>query len=266
MIFNWGFKALPPKSPAKFENTLSMLLRNQAQDSNTATIWQLWVCLATLFQLTPLGAAEIKIDISGFWQLDEAASDDPRPMLKDIGKFEKKKRKDVESTGPRGDKPIGSDTYKRYWEHVAEDKEWRKVANAAHKGSIKSLVFNRRLAIAQTENGFKVWYQDGFVRDINPNPYGRVFSASGDELVANDLGRTLSYVKKDKIISETRTKPRGEILESFQASPDKQKLFVTIKVDRPDWSKIVKIKQIYTAVENSGNDAIESAPSDAASN
>ena len=117
---------------------------------------------------------------------------------------------------------------------------------------------SREVAVAQTETGFKVWYQDGFVRDINPNPYGRVFSASGDELVANDLGRTLSYVKKDKIISETRTKPRGEILESFHASPDRTKLFVTIKVDRPDWSRIVEIKQVYKRVASSDDDAPES--------
>ena len=232
-----------------------MLIRNLLQDRNTAIFWLF--CAAALFLSSPSEATKGKVDISGFWQLDEAASDDPQPILKDIGKFNKKKSKKTESDGPRGDRPIGSDTYKRYWEHVSEDKEWRKVANAAHKGSIKSLVFNRRLAVAQTETGFKVWYQDGFVRDINPNPYGRVFSASGDELVANDLGRTLSYVKKDKIISETRTKPRGEILESFHASPDRTKLFVTIKVDRPDWSRIVEIKQVYKRVASSDDDAPE---------
>ncbi|MEM7466785.1 MAG: hypothetical protein AAF387_07855 [Pseudomonadota bacterium] len=104
------------------------------------------------------------------------------------------------------------------------------------------------MAIAETESGFKVWYQDGFVRDINPNPYGRVFSASGDELVANDLGRTLSYVKKTKIVSETRTEPRGEIFETFEPSVNGQELTVSIKIDRPDWKKIVVLRQTYTRV------------------
>lgn len=190
-----------------------------------------------------------KVDISGFWALDEALSDDPKPILKEIGKSKKKKKRGSDS--PKGsNKPIGSDTYRRYWEHVSDDKEWRTTANAAHGGSIKSLLFNKRLAVASTDNGFKVWYQDGFVRDINPNPYGRVFSASGDELVANGLGRTLSYVKKKRIISETRTKPRGEIIESFEPSADGKTLAVIVKVDRPDWEKIVELKQVYRRIAN----------------
>ena len=190
-------------------------------------------------------AANKKVDISGLWTLDETLSDDPEAQLKDIGKTKSKKAKPGDTENRRGDKPVGDDTFRRYWEHVADDKEWRRVANAAHKGSIKSLVLNTRLAIASTESGFKVWYQDGFVRDINPNPYGRVFSASGDELVANDLGRTLSYVKKRKIISETRVEPRGDILETFEPSEDQQMLTVTIKIDRPDWRKIVELKKVY---------------------
>lgn len=190
-----------------------------------------------------------KVDISGFWALDEELSDDPKPLVKDIGKIKGKKKKTGDSS-KKAKTPIGGDTYRRYWEHVSNNKEWRTTANAAHAGSIKSLLFNQRFAIASTDSGFKLWYQDGFVRDINPNPYGRVFSASGDELVANDLGRTLSYVKKKRIISETRTKPRGEILESFEPSADGKTLTVTVKVDRPDWEKIVEIKQIYRRIAN----------------
>lgn len=202
------------------------------------------VFTVTLFSSVAV-AKDKKVDISGFWVLDETVSDDAESQLEDIGTSKGKKSKKNESENRRGDKPVGDDTFRRYWEHVAEDKEWRRVANAANKGSIKSLVFNQRLAVATTESGFKVWYQDGFVRDINPNPYGRVFSASGDELVANDLGRTLSYVKKGKIVSETRIEPRGDILETFQTSEDKQTLTVTIKVDRPDWRKIVNLKKVY---------------------
>lgn len=193
------------------------------------------------------------VNISGFWQLDESLSDDPKPMMKDIGKIrENKKKSDGSANGGR--QPVGGDTYRRYWEHVSSDKQWRATADAAHGGSIKSLLFNQRLAIAATEHGFKVWYQDGFVRDINPNPYGRVFSANGDELVANDLGRTLSYVKKQKIISETRTKPRGEILETFEPSDNGETLKITIKVDRPDWDKIIKLQQTYRRVANAVQD------------
>ena len=203
--------------------------------------------LASVYPVS-INAATPTVNISGFWVLDEDLSDDPEPELKDIGKFKSRKHEKSDDEHRQGDKPVGKDTFRRYWEHVAENKEWRRVANAANKGSIKSLVFNKRLAIAATDSGFKVWYQDGFVRDINPNPYGRVFSASGDELVANDLGRTLSYVKKGKIISETRIEPRGDIFETFQPSSDQQRLEVTIKVDRPDWNKIVKLKQVYRRV------------------
>ena len=198
-------------------------------------------------------AKDKKVDISGLWVVDESMSDDPESQLKDIGKSQGKKGKKNESENRRGDKPVGDDTFRRYWEHVADDKEWRRVANAANKGSIKSLIFNQRLAVAATESGFKVWYQDGFVRDINPNPYGRVFSASGDELVANDLGRTLSYIEKGKLVSETRIEPRGEIFETFQASEDNQMLTVTIKVDRPDWRKIVELKKVYRRVTESSS-------------
>ncbi|MGR8947930.1 MAG: hypothetical protein ACU84Q_07780 [Gammaproteobacteria bacterium] len=235
-------------------------MRNHSANPNIAPTTHGVLGIVLLLFTLSASAVDPKVNISGFWELDEVASDDPESALKDIGKFDENKRRKRDSQGPKGDRPIGGDTYKRYWQHVAEDKEWQKVANAAHRGSIKSLVFNSRLAIAQTETGFKVWYQDGFVRDINPNPYGRVFSASGDELVANDLGRTLSYVKKDKIISETRTKPRGEILESFRTSPALDKLFVSIKVDRPDWNKIVELNQVYTRVSKNPVDQPEIPP------
>ena len=211
----------------------------------TAVLISSLIVLSANLLVTAAIAADQPVNLSGLWVIDETASDDPEPQLKDIGKRKGKKPKQSESEHREGDKDVGDDTFRRCWAHVADDKEWRSVANAGRKGSIKSLVFNKRLAIAATEDGFKVWYQDGFVRDINPNPYGRVFSASGDELVANDLGRTLSYVKKGKIISETRIEPRGDILETFLLSDDKKTLTVTIKVDRPDWSKIVKLKKVY---------------------
>lgn len=229
-----------------------MMISNPSANNQMLNLWRTWTLLAIAVGLSPIGAAGAKervVDLSGFWELDTARSDDPEEIIKSLGKINKKKQKQTIDTDNGKRKPIGGDTYRRYWEHVSEDREWRKTADAAHGGTVRSILVNSRLAAAATEDGFKVWYQDGFVRDINPNPYGRIFSASGDELVTNDLGRTLSYEKKGKIISETRIKPRGEIVESFAIEDAGQTLVVKIKVDRPDWDKIIEVTQTYRKLD-----------------
>ncbi|MEM7466784.1 MAG: hypothetical protein AAF387_07850 [Pseudomonadota bacterium] len=84
-------------------------------DTNTRYYNGLCGILLLALLISPLIQAAPAVNISGFWQLDETRSDDPAPQLKDVGKFNQKKKRSSETQQRAGDKPIGGDTYRRYW-------------------------------------------------------------------------------------------------------------------------------------------------------
>ena len=184
-------------------------------------------------------------DISGFWTLNAELSDDADKKFKDLVKSQKKKFALRKAEEKREKSAAGGATFKRYWEHVADQAEWNKLASAVHDGTLLSLMFATRLAIAATDIGFKAWYDDGYVRDIKPNPNGRVFTASGDEIISDGIGRTLAFWRGAKLNLETRGKKRGKIFETMSVSPDRSQLTITLEIDRKDWAKVVTLKQVF---------------------
>jgi head-tail adaptor len=81
-----------------------------------------------------------------------------------------------------------------------------------------------------------------------PNPGGRVFTASGQELVQSEIGFTLAYAKDQTLNLETRIKKGGQLLEVISLSADGDTLTINIEIDRRDWKWIAKVDRVFHRV------------------
>ena len=82
----------------------------------------------------------------------------------------------------------------------------------------------------------------------NPNPGGRIFTASGNELVSTEIGHTLAYWKDASLMLETRTAHGGKLTEYIETSADGTRLTMKIEIDRRDWKQIVYLDRVFNRV------------------
>lgn len=179
----------------------------------------------------------------GSWQLDASASGDPAKELKGIRKSKRKKK--PTNAGPDTKNGPLSDTQRRYWEHANDGKQWEHSKALAHAGPMQRLLESRNIEIVAADNGYLFIYADGYERSVIPNPGGRVFTASGDELVETDVGFTLAYWKEASLNLETRIADGGKLTERMAMSADGERLTYNIEIDRRDWKWIVKLERVF---------------------
>lgn len=188
--------------------------------------------------------------IVGIWQLDASASGDPAKELKGI-RVSKRTKKPVYA-GPATKKGPLSDTQRRYWESASEGKQRRYSKALAHAGPVQRLLESENLEIVPTDNGYTFIYADGYERSVIPNPGGRVFTASGDELVKTDIGFTLAFWKDKSLRLETRIEDGGKLTERVTTSADGNRLTVKIEIDRRDWKWIVELDRVFDRIAPNG--------------
>ncbi len=184
--------------------------------------------------------------IAGIWQLDASASGDPAKELKGI-RVSKRTKKPA-SSGPEVKKGPLSDTQRRYWESASDGKQRQYSKSLVHAGPLQRLLESQNLEIVPTDGGYVFIYADGYERSVIPNPGGRVFTASGDELVKTDIGFTLAFWKDTNLHLETRIEGGGKLNERITTSADGNRLTVSIEVDRRDWKWIVKLDRVFDRV------------------
>jgi hypothetical protein len=93
-----------------------------------------------------------------------------------------------------------------------------------------------------------VTYDEKYQRKLVPNPYGRVFSASGAELIADDYGHTLSFWRKNELVVETNS-DGVSIVERYRFEPENSKLKATISVT-PSGRVGIKFVRIFDAADS----------------
>ena len=183
--------------------------------------------------------------INGRWQLDAELSTDSADELKGIRKSKKKKSRKSETKKSSG--PTNA-TQQRYWQHANEGKEWKRSRELVHAGPIQRLLESTNLEIVLDGDGYLFIYADGYERPVVPNPGGRVFTASGQELVQSEIGFTLAYAKDQTLNLETRIKKGGQLLEMISLSADGDTLTINIEIDRRDWKWIAKVDRVFHRV------------------
>ncbi len=204
------------------------------------------VVLLCVMLLQNVSALADPATIIGRWRLDTAASVDPADELKGIRASKRKKKNPPVAAGPEAG-PLG-DTQRRYWEQANAGEEWTHSKELTHAGPVQRLLESENLEIVPADNGYIFIYADGYERSVIPNPNGRVFTASGEELVETDIGFTLAFWRKGTLILETRITQGGKLNEQITASEDGDRLTVNIVIDRRDWKWIAKLDRVFDRV------------------
>jgi hypothetical protein len=201
-----------------------------------------------IFALLPISSPGLETGptpITGRWQIDASISTKAEDVLKKIRKSKRKKRSDKD---PYQQSESGNDTQRRYWQRANGGEQWRHSRELEHTGPLQRLLESENLEIVETEKGYVFIYADGYEREIVPNPAGRVFTASGNELVETGIGHTLAYWHEATLKFETGTKGGGKLSEQITLSADGERLTVSIEIDRRDWKWIAKVKRIFERV------------------
>lgn len=205
------------------------------------------VSLLTLFLLLVVAqnSSADAPQITGRWQLDESISTDAADELKGIRK--KKRFSANDKQGPRSG-GVGDVAQSRYWQEANAGKEWHHTHELAHAGPLQRLLESKNLEVVVEGPGYLFVYADGYERPVVPNPGGRVFTASGDELVKSAIGFTLAFWEDKTLVMETRIKRGGKLIERMDLSADGTKLAVEITIDRRDWEWVAKVQRHFNRV------------------
>jgi hypothetical protein len=178
---------------------------------------------------------------AGRWQIDPGASTDPATELKGI-RASKIRAKSLKPLTP-GARP-GQATEQRYWQEANAGEQWQHSKELVHAGALQRVLESENLEIITQAEGYLFIYADGFERPVVPSPAGRVFTASGDELVKTEIGYTLAYREGDTLVLETRIERGGEMFERITIDAD-NRLRIHITIDRRDWKWIAKLDRLF---------------------
>lgn len=196
---------------------------------------------ATLLAAEPATAAP---DLSGAWVLVEDASDDVEDRFD--GKLRRERYPtplgDGSSAGPRNARDA---TQEGYWETVRSGKERGSLKNLRRLGSAYPLVKAARLDIAAAADGYAVTYDGELPRFVRPNPAGRIFSASGEELVVDTLGHSLAYWDKDTLVVENDPPNGGKVVEKFRLGENPHRLHHSVKVRLRVLEEPVTVRHVF---------------------
>ena len=194
--------------------------------------------------LLAAGVAHAEPAIEGSWVIDEELSDDTKKAFS--GKLRKKGFPTPRPPVRKGEeKGPYYDTQSAYWDTVREGKERSSLKNLRRLGAVYPLVKAGRFDIARLEDGYEILYDGELPRSIKPNPGGRVFSASGEELVADTLGHTLAYWESDTLILETDPPSGGKVIEKITVKNNPRQLLYQITLQMRILKEPVEIKRVF---------------------
>ena len=169
--------------------------------------------------------------LNGHWTLDEDRSEDAEDAFD--GKLRKRRfgsSLPSSSSGPGGRRTTADKSQDEYWRTVAEKEERRSAGNLRRLGTVYPLITATELDISPARDGLEIVYDKLLPRFVRPNPDGRVFSASGDELVADTIGYTLAYWEGADLVLETDPPDGGKYIERLRLSDDGQRIEYRVEV------------------------------------
>ena len=198
-----------------------------------------------LFGYTSLTTAAV--ELVGHWILDEKQSESPENVLK-----KKFRRLRPGQMGPYGMRePSGTTAegaLENYWRTLNDGRERKASKNLRRVGSAYPLITctNLRIETLPSSQNLVFTYQDTLVRQIVPNKAGRIYTAKGNELVADSIGHTLSYWIESTLFLETDSPTGGKYIEELKISvSDKNMLNYRVKLNLPALKQPVEIKRVF---------------------
>jgi hypothetical protein len=142
----------------------------------------------------------------------------------------------------------GRGALENYWRTLNEGRERRASKNLRRVGSAYPLItFTNLLIEAQpTSQHLTFTYEDSLTRQVIPNQNGRIYTAKGDELVADSIGHTLSYWIDSALFLETDSPTGGKYIEELKISKtNKTILHYRVKLNLPSLKEPVEIRRAF---------------------
>lgn len=207
------------------------------------------LCIVILGCLCVCGLVFAEPTLEGTWVLNKKLSDDPKKV------FKKKLRKRSYPTPVARKSDNHKDrTFERiqdnYWSAVREGKEASSIKDLRRLGTAYPLVKNKRFDITRRPKAYDFLYDGELPREVRPNPAGRVYSASGDELVVDTLGHTLSYWEGQVLVLEGDPPTGGKIIERFAIEEDPLRLTYSITIRMNILKEPVELRRVYLPIKN----------------
>ena len=197
-------------------------------------------CLIALLLCCACGAAAA-FDLTGQWQLDEKASDDPEEALKGLVIYHRTQRIFTDGSDRRGQ----NQTEQRYWEQQELMNEKRVTGSVAKVGPIQQVLDSTTLKIQDRASSLGLTYESGLKRELTPGDGGPVYSAKGVEYNVDEIGQSLSWRTEDTFVIETMMSPRGKMHEEFRLKAGGQQLTMNVLIENPDWILPGKVKRVF---------------------
>jgi hypothetical protein len=178
--------------------------------------------------------------IRGDWVINEDLSDSFEETLKGLDRRRRGGFRDGgvgADRGPRGggkgdDGSGGGDD--GIAGHDAADKAFKGDASIrrARFESVRRIVSAQSLHI-DGYGEIAITYDGEFTRNLVPNPNGRVFTASGRELVEDAFGHTLTYWDDHVLVVETTTQRGATMIERYEHNAEHAQLVISVSITPP---------------------------------
>lgn len=178
----------------------------------------------------------------GQWVLDHKVSDDAEDVFD--GKLRRERFPTAMAQNDRSQRRSGVEQAQaEYWERIRQSEERRSTKDLRRLGTVYPLIQTTRLDVQKQVggDGYIFVYDDDLPRAVRPNPAGRVFSARGDELVADSFGHTLSYLEGETLVLETDPPEGGKFIERFTVRPAPRRLEYRATIDMRVLSEPVEL-------------------------
>ncbi|MGE0485450.1 MAG: hypothetical protein AB7Q81_15005 [Gammaproteobacteria bacterium] len=186
--------------------------------------------------------------LAGHWQFDEARSDDVEDAFE--GKLKRSRYPTPGGMVREGERPNNQDIQQmNYWDAIRDSRERRSQKDLSRLGTVYPLLTATRLDIARAEAGYTFTYDALLPRRVLPNPNGRVYSAKGDELVADTIGYTLSYWEGETLVLETDPPDGGRYIEHVTRRDDPPRLEYRVKVSLIILEEPIEVTRVYVGAD-----------------
>ena len=199
------------------------------------------ITIATLLLIAacaPTQSADLSA-LSGSWVLNEDASG----TLSAEVNLLKTEERDYQSEYGSSDSNEKPDPFgKRRF----GDKDWQ----TRRSGLVSSAsVVTRQMLQCETiklyvADRIVVAYDGKVKRLVNPNPAGRVYSATGKGVSTDAVGQTLAYLDDAAFVIETRTNSAERLAERFELTDD-DVLKITATLKNPEWRREIEFVRYF---------------------
>lgn len=192
--------------------------------------------------LLPASLPAAPPDFARHWAINEGLSDEPTERLKGLALL----REDATFHEPDPESPLRG-MQQQYWEQLTLAEQRRRKNHLAEMGPLARILGARVLDIRADGDALVLTYDDGLTRRIAPRAGSPVYSAKGDEFVADGVGRSQAWWRGDKLVIETLLAPRGTMTEEISLDAA-ARLSVHTRISNPDWRTAADVVRVYDAV------------------